>query len=296
MATRGLTMSIPAARYTDMVLCGTHHLPGAVSYPFQLDVKIHGLRAARFSDQCTCPEGDKSLIVEGAAEVLIEGLPAARLLGRSTDGGTIVTGDFSVLIGGATFAVPACIKIAGDLDFQQKVMRDLAMNGTTKSGKLLFKAMEESGHACTIRPVDKEHPRSGTRTDPEVPERLLKDQDPNDLFHLPQTTSNDVRCTVPGQGTDATVYYNPKDGDSTLFHEGVHANDMMHGTFDEGLCANPGGEDPCHCCERRAVGLSPYDDPQKYPFSQNSYNAERDYPLCTRYPREGDPCTHPSTR
>jgi uncharacterized Zn-binding protein involved in type VI secretion len=95
----------PAARVTDMHVCPmvnvlVPHVGGPILPPCMPTVLIGGLPAARISDLCTCV-GPPDVIVTGAFTVLIGGMPAARIGDMTAHGGTIVMGQFNVLIGDA---------------------------------------------------------------------------------------------------------------------------------------------------------------------------------------------------
>lgn len=97
-------MSSPAARITDMHVCpmvtGTvPHVGGPVLPPGAPTVLIGGMPAARMGDMATCT-GPPDSIILGSSTVLIEGMPAARMGDSTAHGGTIVAGEFTVLIGG----------------------------------------------------------------------------------------------------------------------------------------------------------------------------------------------------
>jgi len=98
-------MGAPAARITDMHICpmltpgGTPHVGGPVLPPGEPTVLIGGLPAARVGDMATCA-GPPDTIVKGSATVMIGGKPAARLGDSTAHGGSIVLGEFTVLIGG----------------------------------------------------------------------------------------------------------------------------------------------------------------------------------------------------
>ncbi|BAY90657.1 MULTISPECIES: PAAR domain-containing protein [unclassified Tolypothrix] len=100
-------MGKPAARITDMHVCPMQtpgippipHVGGPVIGPGQPNVLIGGLPAAVLGDTCTCV-GPPDAIVMGSATVLIGGKPAARLGDTTAHGGSIVLGNFTVLIGG----------------------------------------------------------------------------------------------------------------------------------------------------------------------------------------------------
>lgn len=62
-------------------------------------VLIGGLPAARVTDMAICT-GPPDTIAMGSTTVMIGGMLAARLGDMTAHGGVIVTGDFTVLIGG----------------------------------------------------------------------------------------------------------------------------------------------------------------------------------------------------
>lgn len=93
----------PAARINDLHVCpmttGTvPHVGGPVIGPGAATVLIGGMPAAVVGDTATCT-GPPDAIVAGSASVMIGGKPAARLGDSTTHGGTIVLGDFTVMIG-----------------------------------------------------------------------------------------------------------------------------------------------------------------------------------------------------
>jgi uncharacterized Zn-binding protein involved in type VI secretion len=57
------------------------------------------LPQARIGDMATCA-GPPDMIVKGSMTVLVGGMPAARMGDNTVHGGVIVTGCFTVLIGG----------------------------------------------------------------------------------------------------------------------------------------------------------------------------------------------------
>jgi uncharacterized Zn-binding protein involved in type VI secretion len=93
----------PAARLTDMHACPmvTHpvpHVGGPIVGPGVPTVLIGGLPAAVLGDMAICT-GPPDTIVKGSATVMIGGKPAARMGDLTAHGGTIVSGDPTVLIG-----------------------------------------------------------------------------------------------------------------------------------------------------------------------------------------------------
>jgi len=97
----------PAARTTDFHTCPMvtpgvppiPHVGGPVLPPGVPTVLIGGLPAAVVGTPCTCV-GPPDVIVKGSATVKIGGVPAARVGDSTAHGGTIVLGDFTVMIGG----------------------------------------------------------------------------------------------------------------------------------------------------------------------------------------------------
>lgn len=96
-------MGKPAARVTDMHVCpmvtGTvPHVGGPVTGPGKPTVLIGGMPAAVVGDMATC-SGPPDTIIAGSSTVMIGGMPAARLGDSTAHGGSIVLGEFTVLIG-----------------------------------------------------------------------------------------------------------------------------------------------------------------------------------------------------
>jgi len=94
----------PAARITDMHVCPmvtgvVPHVGGPVSGPGVPTVLIGGMPAAVVGDMAVCT-GPPDTIVKGSATVMIGGKPAARLGDTTAHGGSIVLGEFTVMIGG----------------------------------------------------------------------------------------------------------------------------------------------------------------------------------------------------
>ena len=97
-------MGSPAARLTDMHVCPmltvlVPHVGGPILAPGAPTVLIGGLPAARVTDMAICV-GPPDDIVLGSFTVLTEGLPQARIGDQTAHGGTIVLGEFTVLVGG----------------------------------------------------------------------------------------------------------------------------------------------------------------------------------------------------
>ncbi|MEM6719508.1 MAG: PAAR domain-containing protein [Bacteroidota bacterium] len=98
----------PAARLTDFHECPMEtpavpspipHVGGPITGPGIPTVLIGGLVAAVVGDMLVCV-GPPDTIIEGSATVMIGGMPAARMGDSTAHGGTILLGDFTVMIGG----------------------------------------------------------------------------------------------------------------------------------------------------------------------------------------------------
>jgi len=74
------------------------HVGGPILPPGAPTVFIGGLPAARVGDMCTCV-GPPDVIAAGSSTVFIGGMPAARLGDSTAHGGSIVLGEFTVIIG-----------------------------------------------------------------------------------------------------------------------------------------------------------------------------------------------------
>ncbi|MBI1181879.1 MAG: type VI secretion protein [Alphaproteobacteria bacterium] len=93
----------PAARIADfhacpMVTAQVPHVGGPVIGPGAATVLIGGMPAAVVGDSVTCA-GPPDTIVAGSSSVTIGGKPAARVGDSTAHGGSIVVGDFTVMIG-----------------------------------------------------------------------------------------------------------------------------------------------------------------------------------------------------
>jgi uncharacterized Zn-binding protein involved in type VI secretion len=81
-----------------MVTGTVPHVGGPVMPPGEPTVLIGGMPAARVGDLATCT-GPPDSIVMGSATVFIGGMPAARLGDSTAHGGSIILGEFTVIIG-----------------------------------------------------------------------------------------------------------------------------------------------------------------------------------------------------
>jgi len=96
-------MGQPAARITDMHVCPmvtgvVPHVGGPILPAGEPTVLIGGMPAARVGDMATCT-GPPDSIIAGSGTVMIGGMPAARMGDSTAHGGSIILGEFTVLIG-----------------------------------------------------------------------------------------------------------------------------------------------------------------------------------------------------
>jgi uncharacterized Zn-binding protein involved in type VI secretion len=94
----------PAARISDMHTCPVvtgvvPHVGGPIIQACCPTVINSGLPAARVGDMCICT-GPPDMIAQGSATVIIGGSPAARIGDMTAQGGLIVAGAPTVIIGG----------------------------------------------------------------------------------------------------------------------------------------------------------------------------------------------------
>ena len=98
-------MTAPAARVKDIHVCPATgpsgpHVGGPISPPGSPDVITGSAPQARATDRAECASPAPDFIVTGAAMVIVNKKPAARMLSKTAHGGTIVGGEPTVLIGG----------------------------------------------------------------------------------------------------------------------------------------------------------------------------------------------------
>lgn len=212
-----------ACRVTDLHLCPqvTIIVPhvGGPAYPAApVTVLAEGLPALRLADFATCI-GPPDVEFEGAATVLVGGLPWVGRFHKTAHGGILLLAAATVQIGDPTFSLPPQVTIRGPASFQNQVIRDMFLLYNTPSGKELWRRIEAADQPITI-----------------VPE-----SDPHNSFAAP----NDGGDAAAGRPTGSTVRYNPDVAvfvfDSAgnripmapqviLGHEMVHALNNAEGT------------------------------------------------------------------
>ena len=95
-------MGQPAARIGDMHVCPmvtgvVPHVGGPIALG-EFTVLIGKMPAARATDMATCV-GPPDLCLPGSGTVMIGKMPAARMGDSTAHGGTIILGEFTVLVG-----------------------------------------------------------------------------------------------------------------------------------------------------------------------------------------------------
>lgn len=284
----------PAARVTDMHTCpmmtpGTPpvpHVGGPILPPCAPQVLVGGLPQARITDMATCV-GPPDIIAQGAATVLVQGLPAARQGDATAHGGVIVMGLPTVLIGGPAFgARPTSmvlrlrwgwppwewrltygdsIEIRPDPDdptFQSRALAALIRLDLTRNMHSAFDAIEASGRRVII-----ENYRPGPGDDP----------------YNAYCTAHDIDGALdPNRGSDSTVTWNPDvhgfgppgttpdwqqpGSDVILGHELIHATHNATGTHGDNWQNDQVAVDE----ERNTVGLPP--QTYNHPNDLTGYN------------------------
>lgn len=186
----------------------------------------------RLADFAFCV-GPQDVVFEGAATVLVGGLPVVGRFHKTAHGGLMVLASSTVYLGGATFSLPPQVTIRGPASFQNRVIRDMFLLYDTPSGKELWRRIEAADQPITI-----------------VPE-----SDPHNSFAAPNDW-DDANAGVP---TGSTVRYNPDVAlrvyDSSgnqideppqlvLGHEMVHALNNAEGTHHHGTDPAPPASQP----------------------------------------------------
>jgi uncharacterized Zn-binding protein involved in type VI secretion len=226
-----------ACRVTDLHLCPQFtvivpHVGGPAIPAAPVTVMAEGLPALRLADFAFCI-GPQDVLSEGAATVLVGGLPWVGRFHKSVHGGLMLLAASTVQIGDPTFSMPPQVKVKGPSSFQNKVIRDLFLLSTTPSGKELFRRIAAADQPITI-----------------VPE-----SDPHNSFAAPNN-NDDATHHRP---TGSSVMYNPDVAilayDSSgnkinmspqvvLGHEMIHALNNAEGTHHYGTDPAPPASEP----------------------------------------------------
>jgi uncharacterized Zn-binding protein involved in type VI secretion len=277
-------VGFPASRLLDLHVCPMFtllvpHVGGPVLPPCMPTVLTGKRPQARLSDTAFCV-GPPDVIVTGAATVLVGGLPAARMTDKTVHGGMLVLGEFTVLIGGPTFALPPNIKLEGSSTFQRKTIRDMFMLSRTPTGAQLIADLGASGHPITIV----EH--TGTNG---------------------FCTPNNGTDAGDGTGTGSVIQYNPDYRSNAydsagnliaqppqviLAHEMCHARANANGNQASGTDSAPPASEPAiEAEEAQAIGTGSYNgtSPSENSLRQDLGMPRRDNHFGTGGPAAGEP-------
>ena len=296
----------PASRIGDMHTCPmVTVLVPHVGGPFVLGsftVIVGGSPQSRQTDMLICI-GPPDALLMGCPTVLV-GMVGG-MGGVSAILGGLLAGLINFLAGyprvvqkpdGTTVTeYNSFITIEGTPEFQAKAVRDLNQIASTPSGKKLLASIQASGKQCRIH-IDSEPngtPGNWAWTDP-------PSSGPNapGLFKSDGSAGPKANAEI-GYDPDLTSISGPPNSpynkanwaqspncpsDVGLFHEMVHADDIMHGranmtnVMNVGPVADP--DNLVRSAELRASGLPPYDNSD---YSENTYRTDRGLPNRTFY-------------
>ena len=302
--------SLPAARVGDKATCVG---PPDIISEGATTVVIQGMPAARMGDwtvhggkitngELTVLIGDSSSVgaarfgglagsiiggilggIGGAIAGFLAGGPVGAVIG-AVAGAAVGAGIGYALTSQEVTTYGKSIIIEGTPEFRRETVRDLNIIASTESGQNLISSIESSGRTMRIHSDEGGGPWAWTDPppspgDPNPPGYLRLDGTPGtpadtEVGHDPDLDR------ITGHPYNTATWAQPPNmpSDDALFHEMVHADDMMHGRLDSNMGVNTGvrAGQPVPNSELRAVGLPPY---QNEPYSENAYRAER-----RRYP------------
>jgi uncharacterized Zn-binding protein involved in type VI secretion len=222
------------ARETDGHMCPRHeiilpHVGGPIVPAAWLGVEAEGQQAARLADYAECFDGGiKDVVFEGAATVLVGGLPFAVIDGGTAHEGGIETSASTVWVGGPIFSLPPNIVVKGDSTFQNQTIRDLYFLSTLPSGRALLQRLADSGETVTIVPSADPSNSSCSPADPAA--KLLGIPTGSTIAYNPAIAS-----TVEDE--NGMPLDNPPQ--AALAHEMVHAMINGDGTYQGGVDPSP---------------------------------------------------------
>jgi uncharacterized Zn-binding protein involved in type VI secretion len=293
----------PASRIGDMHTCPmVTVLVPHVGGPFVLGsftVLVGGVPQSRETDPLVCI-GPPDLLATGCPTVLV-GM-AGGMGGISAILGGLLAGLINFVAGypravrtdGKTVTeYNSFITIEGTPEFQAKAVRDLNQIASTSSGQKLLQSMKASGQKCRIH-IDTQpngKPGNWAWTDPPPaganPAGYLKPDGTAGAAANTQIGYDPNRTSLsgpPGSPYNSAAWAQSpnRPADVGLYHEMVHADDMMKGRLDDtqGTNLGPMAGTPIENSELRAAGLPPYDHSD---YSENTYREDRGVPKRTFY-------------
>lgn len=213
---------------------------GKLTGPGATQVNIGNKPMGRCLDRMRCsfnpPEPE--LVITGASDVLINGLPAARVNDQGECSELLELGSPSVRVGGATATIPISIR-GGSPAFEESVRQAMAKLYGTRTGKVLLAGI--AARNCHV---------------------VLVETSAQNGFTTPDSAS---AAMDPSRGCSSTIQWNPDhtmmphpDGPTVLLgHEMVHAYHNARGTRERGpLDQYPGQTGSSNRGEeRKTVGL-----------------------------------------
>ena len=141
----------PAARITDMHVCPmvtgiVPHVGGPILPPGVPTVLIDFLPAATVTSMATCV-GPPDMIVMGSLGVMINFLPAARLMDPTVHGGMIMMGSPTCIIGEVGIPIPSLGALGGILGGLVASGAALAAGGASAAGAPTLPCTQRLGQA-----------------------------------------------------------------------------------------------------------------------------------------------------
>jgi uncharacterized Zn-binding protein involved in type VI secretion len=223
------------------------HIGGPILSMPPTEVLVTGLEAARLADYAACMGSVDDLVVQGAAMVLIKGLPVAHVSSHCEHGGSVKSGAPDVFVGGPTFELPSNFTFDGSKEFKNRTVRDLYFLSTKPSGAEYLRRLGIANQTVTFR----EH--AGING-----------------YCMPVNRSNQIA----GNPTGSVILYNPdyrsnaydasgnllaQPPQTILAHEMGHALHNAEGHFAQGQDPNPPASEPnIGAEESQAIGTGSY--------------------------------------
>jgi len=253
-----------AARVADNHVCTqtspTPHVGGPIVPASWAPVAAEALQAARLADYAICA-GPLDVVFEGAATVLVRGLPFAGLGNHTAHHAVITTAAGTVFVGGPTFSLPANFIVKGDSAFQNALIRDLFFLSTLPSGRALIERLARSGQPITFVPESDPHnsfcsPASGVAH----------------ALHQPtgSTVSYNPDCAIQAYDSGGNKIDMPPQ--CVLAHEMVHGLDNAEGHSHSGPDPQPPASEPL-IPEEEAAAIGTGSHSKDYP-TENSVRSD----------------------
>ena len=171
------------ARLGDLHACPFHGGGPIIPAGPPPTVLFENMPAARLGDFALCTPPAPDVLMQGSATVLVNGLPLVGMTDLTAHAGTVVMGAATVVVGPQASSPPSNFDIKGPASFQNKVIRDLFLLSTAKSGKELIARLEKAGKKVVFKP----------------------ESDPHNSF----CAAANLADAKAGKPTGSTVMYNP---------------------------------------------------------------------------------------